>query len=253
MNITDKVKLESWLTRYDFWLDSRGVPLGVRSALGREMRANLTEAAADVGLAQALTGVGEPRALATEAAEEAVDPTRPTWLTGLGWALTAALGYALVMLLSFLTFWQGAIAAAPAGPARGWALLVPGMDLTVTSGESFAFEAEGFPWLVLVVAGLGFLLGSRIWRLAIPAEQRRERVRLPRAMPEVGPRWLLGLGAAIAAFLVLSVDLTVGESEIQVVLDPVSRWWIALPAALLAYLLLAQPWRRGARTPERAY
>lgn len=246
MNIAEKIKLESWLTRYDFWLDSRGVPLGVRSALGREMRANLTEAAADVGLTQALAGVGKPRALATEAAEDAVDPTRPTWLTGLGWALAAAVGYAVVMLLSFLTFWQGATAAGSAEPAQGWALLVPGMDLTVTSGESFAFEAEGFPWLVLVLAGLGFLLGSRIWRLAIPADQRRERVRLPRALPEVGPRWLWGLGAALVVLLVLSLDLRVGESELLMVLDPAARWWLALPAAVLAFLLVGQPWRKGA-------
>lgn len=249
MNITDKIKLESWLTRYDFWLDSRGVPMGVRSALGREMRANLTEAATDVGLAQALAGVGEPRALATEAAEDAVDPTRPMWLTGLGWALAAALGYAVVMLLSFITFSQG-VQAAAVEEASGWALLVPGMELTFTSVDGFAFAAVGFPWLLLVVAVLGFLLGSRIWRLAIPAEQRRQRVRLPRALPDAGPRWLWGLSAALAALLIASVDLEISGDEMQLVLDPAARWWIAIPAAVLAYVLVARPWRKGARTPE---
>lgn len=244
MNITEKVKLEGWLTRYDFWLDSRGVPLGVRSALGREMRANLTEAAADVGLAEALAGVGEPKELATEAAETAVDPTRPTWLTGLGWAFTAALGYAVVMLLSFITFAQG-VQATGSEAGRGWALLVPGMDVMVSnSPSSFGFETEGFPWLLPVVAVLGFLIGSRVWRLTIPAEQRRERVRLPRALPEVGPRWLWGLVVALVAWVVLSVEVRLTATGMTMVLDPVHRWWIALPAAVIAYLLVARPWHR---------
>lgn len=244
MNITEKVRLEAWLTRYDFWLDSRGVPLGVRSALGREMRANLTEAAADVGLAEALAGVGEPKDLATEAAETAVDPTRPTWLTGLGWAFTAALGYAVVMLLSFITFAQG-VQATGSEAGRGWALLVPGMDVMVSnSPSSFGFETEGFPWLLPVVAVLGFLIGSRVWRLTIPAEQRRERVRLPRALPEVGPRWLWGLVVALVAWVVLSVEVRLTATGMTMVLDPVHRWWIALPAAVIAYLLVARPWHR---------
>lgn len=244
MNITEKVRLEAWLTRYDFWLDSRGVPLGVRSALGREMRANLTEAAADVGLAEALAGVGEPKDLATEAAETAVDPTRPTWLTGLGWAFTAALGYAVVMLLSFITFAQG-VQATGSEAGRGWALLVPGMDVMVSnSPSSFGFETEGFPWLLPVVAVLGFLVGSRVWRLTIPAEQRRERVRLPRALPEVGPRWLWGLVVALVAWVVLSVEVRLTATGMLMVLDPVHRWWIALPAAVIAYLLVARPWHR---------
>lgn len=244
MNITEKVRLEAWLTRYDFWLDSRGVPLGVRSALGREMRANLTEAAADVGLAEALAGVGEPKDLATEAAETAVDPTRPTWLTGLGWAFTAALGYAVVMLLSFITFAQG-VQATGSEAGRGWALLVPGMDVMVSnSPSSFGFETEGFPWLLPVLAVLGFLVGSRVWRLTIPAEQRRERVRLPRALPEVGPRWLWGLVVALVAWVVLSVEVRLTATGMLMVLDPVHRWWIALPAAVIAYLLVARPWHR---------
>lgn len=252
MKTTEKIKLESWLTRYDFWLDSRGVPLGVRSALGREMRANLTEAAADVGLGQALAGAGSPKELATEAAEGAVDPTRPRWLEGLAWAAAAAVVYGVVVLVSVVTFFQG-VSATDAERARGWALLAPGLQIDVVrTDEQLSLGVTGIPWLLPVLALLAFLLGSRIWRLAIPADQRRRRVRLPRALPETGPRWLWGVVAALVAFLVLSTELTVTGSQLTTSTDPVGRWWLAIPGAAVAFLLIAQPWRGRARRSERS-
>lgn len=243
MRTTEKIKLESWLTRYDFWLDSRGVPLGVRSALGKEMRSNLTEAAADVGLDEALAGAGSPKELATEAAEVAVDPTRPTWLQGLGWAVAAAVGYGLIVLISLLTFTQGVFASG-AERATGWALLAPGVQIDVVNTEAeVSMGASGFPWLLPAVALLGFLIGARVWRLAIPADERRERVRLPRSTPETGPRWGWGAVAAVVTVALLSVEFRADDDSVLVTLNPTDSWLFALVGALVAFALVAQPWR----------
>ncbi|MFX0537331.1 hypothetical protein ACQBAT_05680 [Ornithinimicrobium sp. Y1847] len=243
MKTTEKIKLESWLTRYDFWLDSRGVPVGVRSALGKEMRANITEAAADVGLAQALAGVGTPKELATQAAEGAVDPTRPRWLEGVAWATLAAVLYGVIVLVSMITFYQG-VAATGAERGTGWALLVPGMELEVVrTDQQLSLAANGFPWLLPVLAVLAFLAGARVWRLAIPRDQRQEKVRLPRAVPETGPRWLWGVVAAFVAYLVLSAEVQVDAQGASIAVDPLGNWVIALSGAVVAFLLIAQPWR----------
>lgn len=244
MNVRDTIRLESWLTRYDFWLDSRGVPLGVRSALGKEMRANLTEAAADVGLAEALAGVGEPRRLADEAAEVAVDPTRPTWLSGVMAALTALAAYAVVIALAAVSFFQGVIASGVDHEVEGRLLVAPGLRvLAQESSEAISLGLEGFAWLAPALAALAFVLGSRLWRLAIPADQRRERVRLPRALPETGPRWLWGLLAAVVAYLVMSTEFTASEGGLSIMTDPVAHWPVAVPGAVVAFLLIGQPWR----------
>ena len=53
MSLIDRFRRENAVQQYDFWLDLRAVPMRRRRELRRELRANLTEASADVGMTRA--------------------------------------------------------------------------------------------------------------------------------------------------------------------------------------------------------
>lgn len=147
----------------------------------------------------------------------------------------------LILAVSFL---EGVRATGVPDEILGSLLLTPGVDVLARSApDELSLGLEGFPWLLPAVALLGFLLGARTWRLVIPREQRRARVRLPRALPEVGPRWAWSLPAALVAFLVLSTEFTVGSGGASIQIDPAAHWWLAVPAAVVLFLLVGQPWR----------
>src|SRR5699024_2234324 len=93
MRTTDRIRLEHAVQRYDFWLDMRGVSMRRRRELRRELRTNLAEATADVGMTRAIFGIGSPKELAHAATEN--DPSRPRWGQG---ALAAALVFGVVVL-----------------------------------------------------------------------------------------------------------------------------------------------------------
>src|SRR5699024_11186186 len=73
MRTTDRIRLEHAVQRYDFWLDMRGVSMRRRRELRRELRTNLAEATADVGMTRAIFGIGSPKELAHAATEN--DPS----------------------------------------------------------------------------------------------------------------------------------------------------------------------------------
>ncbi|MFC7492054.1 MULTISPECIES: hypothetical protein [unclassified Knoellia] len=80
MKPVDRLRIESAVLRYDFWLEMRGVRGRRRRALRSELRANLLEATSDVGVTRALFGIGSPKQLAYAA--QPADPSRPRWSQG---------------------------------------------------------------------------------------------------------------------------------------------------------------------------
>ena len=76
LSLTDRWRRSWYLQRLELWLDP--VPRRRRRALLGELRANLDEATADVGLAAAITDLGAPRTLAQrylEALERHLTPS----------------------------------------------------------------------------------------------------------------------------------------------------------------------------------
>ena len=157
-----------YLQNVEVWLE----PMSGRRrrAVLRELKANLGEAAADVGMARALADLGRPRALARTFVE--TEPAgRPRWVHG---ALAAGVVFG-VWLYATLFYTLGMLDAlgstGTAVPARGSFL---GTAVTAVSNErelSAAFD--GPPWLPLLVMALAFLLASQAWR-ALPRRGGRQ-------------------------------------------------------------------------------
>ena len=64
MNILDRARIVGATPSYDLWLDLAGVPGRRRRELGRELRANLGDAAALVGSRKAVRNLGSIREMA---------------------------------------------------------------------------------------------------------------------------------------------------------------------------------------------
>ena len=153
----------SWyLERVELWLDS--MPRRRRRAVLAELRANLDEATADVGLEAALAGLGSPRQLASQYLDTEPQP-RPHWNQGaiaaslvLGGWLYATLFYAVGMI-------DALDSTGVTTPARGSFLGTRVEAVSNATELSAAFT--GVPWLPLVLMLLTFLLVGRAWR-ALP-------------------------------------------------------------------------------------
>lgn len=167
MTLSQRLRLSFTVFRYDQWLDLKGVPGAARRPLRRELRANLDEAAADVGVDAALARLGSPEALATAHAAAVHDPRRPAWGVGLVTAAVVAVGYAWTWFLAALAWLDGAQAAAPGGgSAQGTITLYPGSRLAATWGpEGLSLDVFYPPMPAVVLIGLVFLLAARVWRL----------------------------------------------------------------------------------------
>lgn len=167
MSLIDTIRIEAAVLRYDFWLEGFDVYFGERRAMRRDLRANLTEAAAAEGTTAALDGLGSIRALARAQAGDRSHT--PRWSRAI-WVASGAFA-ALVLWSTVLgtAWWDGAQAAAPAGQAvTGRPTLAPWIELTMTQGSDGSapgFSATlGLGWLLLVALAI-FILVARPWRL----------------------------------------------------------------------------------------
>lgn len=165
MNLIDIIRRESVVRRYDFWLETKGVPRRRRREHRSEMRANLNDAAAAEGrIAPALDRLGSPRALAHEASEALGARQRPVWTQGLYAALAL---FVVGMWVAFLSasVWADAVQAAGVEhEVKGTATLLPGLDFSAHIRPDYiAFEVDGLQWMVLASAVV-FLVASRPWR-----------------------------------------------------------------------------------------
>ncbi len=163
------VSRELLVVRYDSWLDLYGVPGKDRKALRNELKANLMEAEAAQGWPAARAGVGSVQDLAREHAEAVRDPHRPAWGVGV---TVAALVFGAVMWSMVWTMFAFADGVFAGGIEAGRTIEAP---VTLLPGSRFSAgrDADGAiwtsayfsPWLVLGLPFIGFLLGSRVWRL----------------------------------------------------------------------------------------
>ncbi|SDR69085.1 Uncharacterized membrane protein [Friedmanniella luteola] len=158
-SLTDRWRRSWFLERVELWLDP--MPRRRRRAVLGELRANLDEATADVGLDAALAGLGAPRQLAGQYLEAEPRP-RPRWNQGalaaglvLGAWLYATLFYTLGML-------DALGSTGTTTPARGSFL---GTQVEAVSSGGVAATFSGVPWAPLVVTLLVFLLVGRAWHV----------------------------------------------------------------------------------------
>ena len=166
MNIIDRLRIESAILRYDFWLEMRGVRGSRRRDLRRELRTNLTEASADTGTTRALFGIGSPKELAYAATD--TDPSRPRWSQG---ALWAAFVFGVVIfgcMFTAIVFTAGVEASGATGQkVHGFVFPWFGVDYSaqVDPGRSYAAGAGGVGGYFLGLPLLTFLLVAQPWRL----------------------------------------------------------------------------------------
>lgn len=166
-SLADRWRRSWYLERVELWLDP--MPRRRRRAVLGELRANLDEATADVGLGRALADLGAPRELArTYLDAEPAD--RPRWHQG---ALAASLLLAAWVYATFfyaIGMLDALTATGTTAPARG-SFLGTRVE-TVSSPAEFSAAFSGVPWVPLLAVLAVFLLVGRAWR-ALP---RRSRV-----------------------------------------------------------------------------
>ena len=164
MNLLDQSRIAWTVSRYDFWMDRRGVPRKVRKGLRQELTANLNEAAAHDGARAAVTAIGSPRTLA-DAAGEAHDG-RPRWTYGTTVASIAFAVLSYAWMFSLFGFADGVRASGVTGRELAGTSFPWGTELTamVEPGQTGFAVGGTFPWVIPVLALLTFVLAAQPWR-----------------------------------------------------------------------------------------
>lgn len=162
LSIVDKLRIQWAGTRYDFWLDLKSVPKKQRKALGAELKSNLGDAAADVGMSTALSRLGGLRTLAAKTTSDG--HLRSRWLAGwvAGWITLAVVVAAFFILMLYYT--EGVLDAGVAEPVSSSLFPFFGSDLTVDpSGGGIAWSVAPGP-MPFVSAFAAWLLVAKPWR-----------------------------------------------------------------------------------------
>lgn len=161
-SLADRWNRYWFLQSVELWLDP--VPGRRRRAILRELRANLTEAARDVGMSAAIADLGRPRALARQFVDGEPE-VRPHWNQGAVAAALAVGAWLYATMFYTIGMLDALDSTGASGPAQGRFL---GTEVRVLNSDveiSGAFS--GFPWVPLVLAVVLFLLVGRAWR-ALP-------------------------------------------------------------------------------------
>ena len=162
LSLADRWRRSWYLQRLELWLDP--MPRRRRRAVLGELRANLDEATADVGLERAVADLGAPRELARRYLD-AETAGRPRWHQG---AVAAGLLLAAWVYATFFYAVGMLDALASTGtttPARG-SFLGTRVE-AVSSPAEFSAAFTGVPWAPVVATLVVFLLVGRAWR-ALP-------------------------------------------------------------------------------------
>lgn len=150
-----------YLTRYDAALEYYGIGARERRALVNELRANVHESSAEVGLPTSLGRLVTPRTLAAEVSEGRY---APSWLRGVVWMGVAGLLGVATIIVGADAFVTGFEAAADAGQSASWSIL--GWTIEATSegpATSASYELSGSLGSIALLL-IPFLLGARVWR-----------------------------------------------------------------------------------------
>ena len=165
MNFADRVRLESAVWSYSFWLDLRCVTLRRRRQLRSELRANLHDAAERTDARTAVSGLGSIRRMAADTVP--FESTRPRWSIGVQAGFAALALTVAIEFFAALAWTDGVIAAGPdAGrTVTGSLTFYPGSSMQFEQqGKGFAFSFEP-GWGVLIVGVLVLVVVARPWRL----------------------------------------------------------------------------------------
>lgn len=164
LSLADRLRRWSYLQDVELWLDP--MPGRRRREVLRDLRSNLADAAADVGMRQAIDDLGKPRALARSYLS--TEPRRrPSWSLGV---ITAGLVLLVTMLVFFgyLAGMTDALLDGGGGTATGSFF---GIAVAVEASDTvLAGSFQGWSWPITVVAVLALLLGAQVWRY-LPARE----------------------------------------------------------------------------------
>lgn len=174
MNFVDHQRIAWLLARYDFWMDSRGVPRKARKGLRDELRANLTDATAQEGSRAAVLAIGSPKSLAYAAGE--AHEGRPRWTFGASVAGLVLLALAYAWMFSMFGFADGVLASGVTGREVSGASFPWGTQLSATvEPDNGGFSIGGtVPWVIPVLVLVVFVVAAQPWR---PFTHRRTRTR----------------------------------------------------------------------------
>lgn len=166
MGIIDRFRIENAVQTYDFWLELRGMRSRRRKEARRELRTNLRDAAADVGVTQALFNIGSPKELAYAMTPEATQ--RPRWSLGAMWASLAFVVVVFGLMYTASTFTSGVDASGVVGQqVTGFVFPWFGVDFMARiepNRGGLAVGAGKAQWYVLGLPLLAFVLAARPWR-----------------------------------------------------------------------------------------
>lgn len=160
--ILDRLRVTWACARYDLWLDLRSVPRRHRSQLRRELKANLIDASADVGAAQALANVGSLRQLATDTVDDG--RLRSSWLVGVTAGMGAMALFIVLFMVATLYYAEGVLDAGVTEPISSGLFPFVGSKVTVdpsNGGIAWTIETGPAPLVIALVTGL---VVARPWR-----------------------------------------------------------------------------------------
>lgn len=168
MSITDRLQRDWFLTRFAWQMQD--YPQRRHRAIKADLRRELDATAAEIGMRNAIRGLGRPTALAERYREE-LDRPVPRWATGAAWAAIAIM--ALVCLTT--AYARGALDALDALGGGSFTSNVLGTETVITStSDALSVESRATPTGAAVFLGTGlvtFLLAARAWRV-LPARDR---------------------------------------------------------------------------------
>jgi len=158
--LTDRIQREWYVTKVDIL--AQDVPGGYRKAMRRELRADLTAAAADVGMTQAVADLG-PAAVLAHQLKGAEGRKLPHWWTGV---ITFAI--VLYSWIGMLLASANALLVAAEQLADGRTVTVHtdwlGSTVSITHGAAELSAAVEFSIVTVAVLVGVPLLAARAWR-----------------------------------------------------------------------------------------
>jgi len=158
LSIADRARRWSFLQDVSLWLE----PMSSRRRreIVGELRTNLADAAADVGMQQAIADLGKPRDLARDFVQ-AEPRRRPNWTVGV-LAVGAVLMVAIIAGFAYLAGMADALLDSGGGTAEGSFL---GLHVvTEATDAALGWELTGWSWPITIASLLALLVGAQVWR-----------------------------------------------------------------------------------------
>lgn len=158
----DKGKITWACARYDFWLDLNSVPRQRRRALRAELKSNLAEASADVGVQTAFANLGSLRTLASETTRDG--QLRSRWLAGWVAALSTFVGLIVTFLFLTLYYTEGVLDAGATEPVTSSLFPYLGSSVTVDPAAGGVAWSIGPGPMPLAAALAAWIFVAKPWR-----------------------------------------------------------------------------------------